>query len=58
MGTKEGGACARAGATGVPQYLRRDDPGPTTSVDCRDVKRHLQLSERRFRAVKPDGGVP
>ena len=58
MGTEEGGACSRAGATGAPQHLRRDDLGPTTAVDRQAVEGHLQLSERRFQAIQPDGGVP
>ena len=55
MGVEERGTRARAGATGVPQHLRRNDPGPTSNVDRRAVEGHLRLSERRSRVIKPDG---
>ena len=58
IGTEEGGACSRVGATGAPQHLRRDNPGPTTAMERRSVEGHLQLSEWRFRAIQLDGGVP
>ena len=58
MGTEEEGAGSGAGATGAPQHLQWNDPGPTIAMDCRAMARHLQLSERRFRAVQPDGRLP
>ena len=55
MGAEERGACAQAGATGASQHFRRNDPGPTSNVDHRDVEGHLQLSELGSRFIKPDG---
>ena len=57
MGTEEGGVGLGDGATGAPQYLRRNDLGPTSTMDHRTMARHVQLSERRFRAVQLDGGL-
>ena len=57
MGAEERGACVRAGATGAPQHFRRNDPGPTSNMDCRAVEGHLQLSERWSRFIKLDGRV-
>ena len=55
MGAEERGARARVGATRTLQHFRRNDPGPTSDVDCRAVEGHLQLSEQRSWVIKPDG---
>ena len=57
MSTEERGARARAGATGAPQHIRRDDPGPTSIMDRQAVERHLQLSEQRGRVIELDGRI-
>ena len=58
MGVEEGAAGLGNGATGVAEHLRRHNPGSPTALDCRSVARYLPVSERRFRVVQPDGGLP
>ena len=57
MGAEERGACERAGATGVPQHIQRDDLKPTSIMDRRAVERYLQFSERRCRVIELDGRI-
>ena len=58
MGTEEGVAGPGDGATGAAKFFRWNNPGSPTTLDRGPVARYLQLSERRFRVVQPDGGPP
>ena len=58
MGAEEGAAGSGDGATEAAEHLRWYNLGSSTALDCRSVARYVQLSERRFRVVQPDGGPP
>ena len=58
MGTEEGAAGPGDGATGAAEHLRRHNPRLPPALNGRPVARYLQVSERRFRFVQPDGGPP
>ena len=48
MGAEERRARARVGATGAPQHIRWDDPGPTSIMDRGAVE-----TPTTFRAAVP-----
>ena len=58
MGIEEGAAGLGDGATRAAEHLRRHNSRSSPALDSRPVARYLQLSERRFRFVQPDGGPP
>ena len=58
MGAEEGAVGPEDGATGAAEHLRWHNPRSPPALDGRPVARYLQLPEKRFRFVQPDGGPP
>ena len=58
MGAEEGADGPGNAANGAAKHIRRHDPRSPPALDRGPVARHLQIPERRIRAVQPDGGPP
>ena len=58
MGAGEGVDGPENAANGAAKHIRRHDPRSPPALDRGPVARHLEIPERRIRAVQPDGGPP
>ena len=58
MGAEKGANGPGNAANGAAKHIRRHDLRSPPTLDRGPVARHLQIPERRIRAVQPDGGPP